>query len=160
VVTLPCRTRSWSALIRTRSCDGMHHQTSRLPCELDMFVVATATFELLYAVIVLNQHRRRAIHFEVTQNPTHVWLARQITEAFPWDTAPCYLLRDRDTSYGVGFQNRVRAMEIEEVLTASRSPMDMPKGSSVLSAEIACTMSLSSAGGIFATCSAAIKILQ
>jgi hypothetical protein len=54
-----------------------------------MFVVATATFELLYAVIVLNQHRRRAIHFEVTQNPSHVWLARQITEAFPWDTAPC-----------------------------------------------------------------------
>jgi putative transposase len=85
---------------------------------VDMFAVATATFKLLYAVIVLNHQRRRVIHFDVTQNPTQVWLARQITEAFPWDTAPRYLLRDRDTSYGVGFQNRVRATGIEEVLTA------------------------------------------
>jgi putative transposase len=85
-----------------------------------MFMVATATFKLLYAVIVLSRHRRRVIHFEVTQNPTEAWLARQITEAFPWDTAPRYLLRDRDASYGVCFQNRVRAMGIEEVLTAPR----------------------------------------
>jgi putative transposase len=90
--------------------------------EVDMFVVATATFKLLYAVIVLNHQRRRVIHFDVTQNPTQVWLARQITEAFPWDTAPRYLLRDRDTSYGVGFQNRVRAMGIEEVLTDWLNP--------------------------------------
>ena len=62
----------------------------------------------------------------VTQNPTQTWLARQITEAFPWDTAPRYLLRDRDTSYGIFFQNRVRAMRIEEVLTAPRSPWQNP----------------------------------
>ena len=93
---------------------------------VDMFVVATATFKLLYAVIVLNHHRRRVIHFEVTQNPTQVWLARQITEAFPWDTAPRYLLRDRDTSYGVCFQNRVRVMGMKEVLTAPRSPWQNP----------------------------------
>jgi putative transposase len=93
---------------------------------VDMFVVATATFNLLYAVIVLSHHRRRVIHFEVTQNPTQTWLARQITEAFPWDTAPRYLLRDRDTSYGIFFQNRVRAMGIEEVLTAPRSPWQNP----------------------------------
>jgi putative transposase len=55
---------------------------------VDMFVVATATFKLLYAMIVLDHHRRRVIHFEVTENPTQFWLARQITEAFPWDTAP------------------------------------------------------------------------
>jgi hypothetical protein len=61
---------------------------------VDMFVVATATFGLLYAVIVLDHHRRRIIHFEVTQSPTQAWLARQIIEAFPWDTAPRYLLRD------------------------------------------------------------------
>ena len=67
---------------------------------VDMFMVATATFKLLYAVIVSSHHRRRVIHFEVTQNPTQAWLAHQITEAFPWDTAPRYLLRDRDTSYG------------------------------------------------------------
>jgi putative transposase len=69
-----------------------------------MFMVATATFKLPYAVIVLSHHR--VIHFEVTQNPTQTWLAQQITEAFQWDTAPRYLLRDRDTSYGVCFQNR------------------------------------------------------
>jgi putative transposase len=93
---------------------------------VDMFVVATATFRLLYAVIVLDHHRRRVVHFEVTQNPTQVWLAQQITEAFPWDTAPRYLLRDRDTSYGLCFQNRVRAMGIEEVLAAPHSPWQSP----------------------------------
>ena len=93
---------------------------------VDMFMVATVTFKLLYAVIVLSHHRRRVIDFEVTPNPTQTWLARQITEAFPWDTAPRYLLRDQDTSYGICFQNRVRAMGIEEVLTAPRSPWQNP----------------------------------
>jgi putative transposase len=89
---------------------------------IDMFVVATATFRLLYTVIVLGHDRRRIIHFDVTQNPTQVWLARQITEAFPWDTAPRFLLRDRDASYGQTFRDRVQAMAIEEVVTAPRSP--------------------------------------
>ena len=66
----------------------------------DMFVVVTAGFQLLYALVVLGHERRTIIHFYVTQNPTQVWLARQITEAFPWDTAPGFLLRDRDASYG------------------------------------------------------------
>jgi hypothetical protein len=60
---------------------------------VDMFVVATATFRLLYTVIVLGHDRRRIIHFNVAQNPTQVWLAHQMTEAFPWDTAPQYLLQ-------------------------------------------------------------------
>jgi len=93
---------------------------------IDMFVVATATFRTLYALIVLGHDRRKVIHFEVTQNPTQVWLSRQITEAFPWETAPRYLLRDRDTSYGRAFRDRVRAMGIEEVLTAPRSPWQNP----------------------------------
>jgi putative transposase len=93
---------------------------------IDMFVVATATFRLLYALIVLGHDRRKVIHFEVTQNPTQVWLSRQMTEAFPWDTAPRYLLRDRDTSYGGTFRNRVAAMGIEEVVTAPRSPWQNP----------------------------------
>jgi hypothetical protein len=66
----------------------------------DMFVVVSATFRLLYTVIILGHNRRKVIHFDVTQNPTQVWLAHQMTEAFPWDTAPRYLLRDRDASYG------------------------------------------------------------
>ena len=87
-----------------------------------MFVVATATFRLLYALIVLRHDRRTIIHFDVTENPTQAWLARQLTEAFPWDTAPRYLLRDRDTSYGLVFRDRVRVMGIKEVVTAPRSP--------------------------------------
>jgi putative transposase len=93
---------------------------------IDMFVVVTATFRLLYALIVLGHDRRKVIHFEVTENPTQDWLARQLTEAFPWDTAPRYLLRDRDASYGQTFRDRVVAMGIEEVVTARRSPWQNP----------------------------------
>ena len=89
---------------------------------IDMFVVVTSTFRLLYALVVLGHERRNVIHFDVTRNPTQGWLARQITEAFPWETAPRFLLRDRDTSYGQTFRNRVRAMAIEEVVTVPRSP--------------------------------------
>jgi putative transposase len=89
---------------------------------VDMFVVVTAGFQLLYALVVLGHKQRTIIHFDVTQNPTQVWLARQITEAFPWDTAPRFLLRDRDASYGQTFRDRVQAMAIEEVVTAPRSP--------------------------------------
>ena len=85
---------------------------------IDMFVVATATFQLLYGLLVLGHGRRKVIHFNVAPNPTQVWLARQITEAFPWDTAPRFLLRDRDASYGPTFRARVQAMAIEEVVTA------------------------------------------
>jgi putative transposase len=93
---------------------------------IDVFVVATATFRLLYALIVLGHDRRKVIHFEVTENSTQVWLARQMTEAFPWDTAPRYLLRDRDASYGQAFRDRVQAMGIEEVVTTPRSPWQNP----------------------------------
>jgi transposase InsO family protein len=89
---------------------------------IDMFVVATATFQLLYALIVLSHDRRRIIHVAVTYNPTQVWLAQQMTEAFPWDTAPRYLLRDRDASYGPVYRDRVRVMGIKQVVTAPRSP--------------------------------------
>src|SRR5712691_2599250 len=93
---------------------------------VDMFVVATATYQLLYALIVLGHDRRRVIHFEVTPNPTQIWLARQMTEAFPWDAAPRYLVRDRDASYGQAFRDRVQAMAIKEVVTAARSPWQNP----------------------------------
>jgi hypothetical protein len=93
---------------------------------IDTFVVATATFQLLYTLIVLSLDRRRVVHFEVTPNPTQDWLSGQMTEAFPWDTAPRYLLRDRDKSYGPTFRHRVRAMGITEVITAPRSPWQNP----------------------------------
>src|SRR5713101_7276792 len=93
---------------------------------IDMFVVVTARFQLLYALLVLGHERRKVIHFDVTQNPTQGWLARQITEAFPWDTKPRFLLRDRDASYGQTFRDRVKAMAIKEVVTAARSPWQNP----------------------------------
>ena len=63
---------------------------------VDFFVVPTATFGLLFAFIVLHHERRRIVHFGVTAHPTSLWTSRQIREAFPWETAPRYLIRDRD----------------------------------------------------------------
>ena len=88
----------------------------------DMFIVVSATFQMLYVVIVLRHDRRKIAHFGVTRHPTQVWLAHQVTEAFPWDTTPRYLLRDRDTAYGHRFRERVRVMGLEQVVTAPRSP--------------------------------------
>ena len=89
---------------------------------IDMFVVASASFQLLYVMIILAHDRRRIMHTAVTEHPAAAWLSRQVTEAFPWDTAPRYLLRDRDASYGVEFCKRVDAMGITTVVTAPRSP--------------------------------------
>ena len=89
---------------------------------IDMFVVASASFRLLYVMNILAHDRRNIVHTAVTEHPTAAWLSRQVTEAFPWDTAPRYLLRDRDASYGSDFRCRVEAMGITEVITAPRSP--------------------------------------
>ncbi len=93
---------------------------------IDFFVVPTVTFRLLYGFLVLRHERREIVHFAVTANPTAAWTAQQITEAFPWDEAPRYILRDRDGIYGEEFTARVKAMTIEEVLTAPRSPWQNP----------------------------------
>ena len=89
---------------------------------IDMLVVASASFRLLYVMIILAHDRRNILRTAVTEHPTAAWLSRQVTEAFPWDTAPRYLLRDRDASYGSEFCNRIEAMGIREVITAPRSP--------------------------------------
>jgi transposase InsO family protein len=89
---------------------------------IDMFVVASASFRLLYVMIILAHDRRTIMRAAVTEHPTAAWLSRQVTEAFPWDTAPRYLLRDRDASFGSDFRSRVEAMGITEVITAPRSP--------------------------------------
>jgi len=88
---------------------------------MDFFVVPTATFRVLFVVVVLAHHRRRLVHFNVTENPTARWTARQVVEAFPWDSAPRYLLRDRDGVYGDEFRRQVAAMGIEEVLSLGRA---------------------------------------
>ncbi len=88
----------------------------------DFFVVPTITFQLLFVFVILDHDRRRPIHFAVTSNPTAEWTARQLFEAFPWDNAPRYLLRDRDSIYGEKFCETAKWMGIREVLTAPRSP--------------------------------------
>ena len=88
----------------------------------DFFVVPTATFRLLFVFVILAHNRRRPFHIAVTTSPTAAWTAQQLREAFPWDTAPRYLLRDRDSVYGDTFRNMVQQMGITEIRTAPRSP--------------------------------------
>jgi transposase InsO family protein len=89
---------------------------------IDLFVVPTIAFQQLYAFLVLGHRRRQLLWFAVTRNPTAEWLARQITEAFPWDSTPKYLIRDNDRAFGVAFKTRVRAMGIRDRPTSFRSP--------------------------------------
>jgi hypothetical protein len=74
---------------------------------IDFFIVPTASFQVLYVFLVLDNARRKIIHFNVTTNPTAAWTGQQIVEAFPWDTAPRYMIRDRDGIYGFDFTRRV-----------------------------------------------------
>jgi putative transposase len=93
----------------------------------DFFVVPTATFRLLFVFIVLAHKRRRVVHFNVSAHPTSEWTPQQIAEPFPWNsTPPRYLLHDRDSIYGDSFRERIRDMDMKEVLTALRSPWQNP----------------------------------
>ena len=93
---------------------------------VDFFVVPTVTFRLLYVLIVLSHDRRRVLYFNLTSNPTAEWTAQQIVQAFPWDTSPKYLLRDRDGIYGDVFKERIKRMGIEQLLISFRSPWQSP----------------------------------
>ena len=89
---------------------------------MDLFVVPTIGFDLLYAFIIVRLDRRDLVWINVTTNPTAEWVARQITEAFPWDGAPGYMIRDRDRIYGTVVTRRLRAMGIRDKPTAPASP--------------------------------------
>jgi len=89
---------------------------------IDFFVVPTAAFQLLFGLVILCHARRRLVHVAVTANPTADWIARQISEAFPWDTAPSYLIHDRDGAYGQVFRRRLRVMGIRDRPIAPRLP--------------------------------------
>jgi putative transposase len=93
---------------------------------LDFFVVPTVRHKVLFVLIILAHHRRRVVHFNVTEHPTAAWTAQQVIEAFPWGEAPRYLLRDRDRIYSASFRQRVQHMGIEDVLIAPRSPWQNP----------------------------------
>ena len=89
---------------------------------MDLFVVPTIGFKLLYAFVIVRLGRRELVWINVTTNPTAEWIARQITEAFPWDDAPQHLIRDRDRIYGTIVTRRLRAMGIRDKPTAPASP--------------------------------------
>src|SRR6185436_16588571 len=87
----------------------------------DLFVVPTVTFRLLFVLVILAHERRRIVHVAVTEHPPAAWTAQQLREAFPWDAAPRYLIRDRDLAF-TAVHTTADAMAITEVLTAPRSP--------------------------------------
>jgi transposase InsO family protein len=89
---------------------------------IDLLVVPTIGFDLVYAFVIVRLDRRELVWINVTTNPTAVWIARQITEAFPWDGAPGYMIRDRDRIYGAVVTRRLRAMGIRDKPIAPASP--------------------------------------
>jgi transposase InsO family protein len=89
---------------------------------IDLFVVRSISFKLLYGLVILSHLRRRLVRVSVTTNPTAEWIAGQITEAFPWDEAPRHLIRDRDGAFGPAYIRRIRTMGIRDHPIAPRSP--------------------------------------
>jgi hypothetical protein len=105
--------QTWKTLLRNHT-EGI--------ASIDLFVVPTIAFGQLFAFLVLGHGRRRLLWVAVTRNPTAEWLTRQITEAFPWNSAPKYLIRDNDRAFGVPFKARLRAMGIRDQPISFRSP--------------------------------------
>ena len=106
--------------------EGVSRQSRERPRLHRLLRRADTKIKILYVLVVLAHRRRRIVHFNVTANPTAQWTAQQMVEAFPFDTAPRYLTRDRDGIYGETFRRRVRSLGIEEVVTAPRSPWQNP----------------------------------
>jgi putative transposase len=109
--------QSWRTFLRNHAWDIV---------SVDFFTVPTATFRVLYVFVILSNARRRIIHFNVTDSPSAIWTGQQIVDAFPWDTAPRYMLRDRDKKYGDAFTRRVTGLDIKQVLIAAQSPWQNP----------------------------------
>src|SRR5271167_1661940 len=105
--------QGWKTFLRNHA-DGI--------AAIDLFVVPTISFRLLYGLLILRHDRRQILWLGVTAHPTAEWIARQLTEAFGWEQAPRYLIRDRDCVYGEAFKRRIRAMCIRDRPTAPRSP--------------------------------------
>jgi len=107
------RSQGWKTFLR-------NHATGI--ASIDLFVVRTISFKLLFALVIVRHARRRLVAVDVTTNPTAEWIANQMTDAFPWDEAPRHPIRDRDGAFGPAYVRRVRAMGIRAHPTAARSP--------------------------------------
>ena len=115
--TSPWPSPTWRAFL---------HAHLRETVAVDFFLVPTLTFRLLFVFVVLRHDRRELLHVNVTDHPTAVWTARQLVEAFADDSAPTFLLRDRDAIYREEFGRRVESLGVREVLTAPRAPWQNP----------------------------------
>ncbi len=93
---------------------------------IDLFTVPTVTFRILFCFIVLRHDRRRVVHFNVTEHPSQQWTTQQIIDAFPYDEAPRYMIRDHDATYGQSFRHRIKHMGVRQVVIARRSPWQSP----------------------------------
>jgi transposase InsO family protein len=107
------RSQGWKTFLRNHAAGT---------ASVDLFLVRTISFKLLYGLVILRHARRRLVRIAVTSNPTAEWIAGQVTEAFPWNEAPRHLLRDRDGAFGPAYIRRVRAMGTRDRPTAPRSP--------------------------------------
>ena len=105
--------QGWKTFIRNHA-DGI--------AAMDLFVVPTISFRLLYGLLIMGHGRRQILWFGVTSHPTAEWIANQITEAYGWEQAPRYLIRDRDRAYGAVFIQRMRSIGIRDRPTSPRSP--------------------------------------
>jgi transposase InsO family protein len=105
--------QGWKTFLRNHTADI---------ASLDLFVVRTISFKLLYGLGILRHTRRRLVTISVTFNPTAEWIAGQVTDAFPWDEAPHHLIRDRNGAFGPAYTHRIRAIGIRDHPTAPRSP--------------------------------------
>jgi transposase InsO family protein len=99
---------------------------------LDFFSVPTATFKVLFVLVILSHARRRILHMNVTEHPTAVWTARQLLQSCGIDNRPRHLIRDRDAIFAEAFRRQVRALQIEEVPTAPKSPWQNPYAERVI----------------------------
>jgi putative transposase len=99
---------------------------------VDFFTVPTVFFHVLYVFVVLAHDRRRILSINVTSSPSAAWTANQIVQAFPWESAPRYLLRDRDGTYGDRFRHRIKHLGIKELIIARRSPWQNPYAERVI----------------------------
>lgn len=118
---MPKRSRTPSPTWRTFLANHVRDLVS-----IDFFTIPTVHLRVLFVLVVLADHRRRVLHFNVTEQPTATWTAQQMVGTFPDDTAPAFLLRDRDLVYSDGFRHRMKGMRIREVVTAPRSPWQNP----------------------------------
>jgi transposase InsO family protein len=115
--------QSWRAFLQNHSKDLI---------SLDFFTVPTASFKVLFVLVILSNDRRRILHVNATDHPSAEWTAQQLVEACGIDENPDYLVRDRDAIYGRRFSQQAEALGIKEVLTAYRSPWQNPYAERVI----------------------------